>query len=158
MSYAPISISPLDVIFKPLNLRGFWLGHPDWLQRFRRHQQAAAMIASGEQRSGGPVYPLSSIRTPWRTHTRRESPLDVNNHLVDLFLFSRKRSRQEQTTDQKTRRCRGFDALFNRKDFGRPREFWSPNYINTALIFHRDATGLLIWSGAPGHVKYERNH
>jgi NADPH:quinone reductase-like Zn-dependent oxidoreductase len=27
MSQAPMSISPLDVIFKPITVRGFWLGH-----------------------------------------------------------------------------------------------------------------------------------
>ena len=29
MSEAPMSISPLDVIFKPITIRGFWLGHPE---------------------------------------------------------------------------------------------------------------------------------
>ena len=29
MSLSPMSISPLEVIFKPLTVRGFWLGHPE---------------------------------------------------------------------------------------------------------------------------------
>src|SRR3984893_13964554 len=29
MSGAPMSISPLEIIFKPLTVRGFWLGHPE---------------------------------------------------------------------------------------------------------------------------------
>jgi hypothetical protein len=29
MSEGPMSINPLDVIFKPLTMRGFWLGHPE---------------------------------------------------------------------------------------------------------------------------------
>jgi NADPH:quinone reductase-like Zn-dependent oxidoreductase len=30
MSLGPMTISPLDVIFKPLTIRGFWLGHPEY--------------------------------------------------------------------------------------------------------------------------------
>jgi NADPH:quinone reductase-like Zn-dependent oxidoreductase len=64
MSYAPISISPLDVIFKPLNLRGFWLGHPEFAAKIPPAiKQAAAMIASGELHVPvAAVYPLSSIK------------------------------------------------------------------------------------------------
>jgi hypothetical protein len=43
MSYAPISISPLEGIFKPLNLRGFWLGHPEFAAKIpAQHYNARA--------------------------------------------------------------------------------------------------------------------
>jgi NADPH:quinone reductase-like Zn-dependent oxidoreductase len=64
MSESPISINPLDVIFKPLTLRGFWLGHPEIAAKIAPPiVQAAAMIASG--RVHIPVagtYPLSAIK------------------------------------------------------------------------------------------------
>src|SRR6266568_6154133 len=64
MSRGPMSISPLDVIFKPLTIRGFWLGHPEIAPKLAPALvQAAAMTASG--RVHIPVagtYPLSSIK------------------------------------------------------------------------------------------------
>jgi hypothetical protein len=43
-----MSINPLDVIFKPLTMRGFWLGHPEVAAKIAPAiAQAAAMIASG---------------------------------------------------------------------------------------------------------------
>jgi NADPH:quinone reductase-like Zn-dependent oxidoreductase len=64
MSGGPMSISPLDVIFKPLTMRGFWLGHPEFAAKVAPAAvQAAAMIASG--RVHIPVaatYPLSAIK------------------------------------------------------------------------------------------------
>ena len=64
MSQAPMSISPLDVIFKPLTMRGFWLGHPESAAKIAPPiAQAAEMIASG--RVHIPVaatYALSSIK------------------------------------------------------------------------------------------------
>src|SRR6476619_1315751 len=64
MSLNPMSINPLDVIFKPLTMRGFWLGHPEVAAKIAPAiAQAAAMIASG--RVHIPVaatYPLSSIK------------------------------------------------------------------------------------------------
>jgi len=64
MSKGPMSISPLDVIFKPLTVRGFWLGHPESTAKSAPAiAQAAEMIASG--RVHIPVaaaYPLSSIK------------------------------------------------------------------------------------------------
>jgi NADPH:quinone reductase-like Zn-dependent oxidoreductase len=64
MSAGPMSISPLDVIFKPLTVRGFWLGHPESTAKSAPAiAQAAEMIASG--RVNIPVaatYPLSSIK------------------------------------------------------------------------------------------------
>jgi NADPH:quinone reductase-like Zn-dependent oxidoreductase len=63
-SAGPMSISPLDVIFKPLTVRGFWLGHPESTAKSAPAiAQAAEMIASG--RVNIPVaatYPLSSIK------------------------------------------------------------------------------------------------
>src|SRR3984957_8781422 len=48
MSRVPMSISPLDVIFKPLTMRGFWLGHPEVAAKIAPAlAQAAAMVASG---------------------------------------------------------------------------------------------------------------
>src|SRR5271156_1763776 len=64
MSLGPMSISPLEVIFKPLTIRGFWLGHPESAAKSAPAiAQAAEMIASGQVRI--PVtatYPLSSIK------------------------------------------------------------------------------------------------
>jgi NADPH:quinone reductase-like Zn-dependent oxidoreductase len=64
MSGAPMSISPLDVIFKPITMRGFWLGHPESAAKVAPPiAQAAEMIASG--RVHIPVaatYALSSIK------------------------------------------------------------------------------------------------
>jgi NADPH:quinone reductase-like Zn-dependent oxidoreductase len=64
MSWSPMSISPLDVIFKPLTVRGFFLGHPEFAAKVAPTVvQAAKMIASG--RLHIPVagtYPLSAIK------------------------------------------------------------------------------------------------
>jgi NADPH:quinone reductase-like Zn-dependent oxidoreductase len=64
MSGGPMSISPLDVIFKPLTMRGFWLGHPESAMKVAPAvAQAATMIANGAVHI--PVagtYPLSSIK------------------------------------------------------------------------------------------------
>jgi len=64
MSEGPMSINPLDVIFKPLTMRGFWLGHPEIAAKIAPAiAQAAEMIASG--RVHIPVartYPLSAIK------------------------------------------------------------------------------------------------
>jgi NADPH:quinone reductase-like Zn-dependent oxidoreductase len=64
MSKAPMSISPLDVIFKPLTVRGFWLGHPESTAKSAPAvAQAAEMIASGRvQIPVAATYPLSSIK------------------------------------------------------------------------------------------------
>jgi NADPH:quinone reductase-like Zn-dependent oxidoreductase len=64
MSLAPISISPLEVIFKPLTIRGFWLGHPESTGKSASTlAQAAEMIASGRvQIPVAATYPLSSIK------------------------------------------------------------------------------------------------
>jgi len=64
MSASPISISPLEIIFKPLTVRGFWLGHPESVAKSAPPlEDAAEMIASGKVHI--PItatYPLSSIK------------------------------------------------------------------------------------------------
>ena len=64
MSLSPMSISPLDVIFKPVTVRGFYMGHPEFATKLAPvAAQAAEMIASG--RLHIPVaatYPMSSIK------------------------------------------------------------------------------------------------
>jgi NADPH:quinone reductase-like Zn-dependent oxidoreductase len=64
MSAGPMSISPLDVIFKPLTVRGFWLGHPESTAKSAPAiAQAAEMIASGRvQIPVAATYPLSAIK------------------------------------------------------------------------------------------------
>ena len=64
MSGAPMSISPLDVIFKPLTVRGFWLGHPESAAKTAPSiAQAAEMIASSKVRVPvAATYGLSSIK------------------------------------------------------------------------------------------------
>jgi NADPH:quinone reductase-like Zn-dependent oxidoreductase len=59
-----MSISPLDVIFKPITIRGFWLGHPESAAKIAPPiAQAAEMIASGRvQIPVAATYPLSSIK------------------------------------------------------------------------------------------------
>jgi NADPH:quinone reductase-like Zn-dependent oxidoreductase len=64
MSSSPMSISPLDVIFKPVTVRGFFMAHPEFAAKLApAAAQAAEMIAS--RRIHIPVaatYPLSSIK------------------------------------------------------------------------------------------------
>jgi hypothetical protein len=64
MSEAPISMSPLDVIFKPITLWGFFMGHPEYAAKIPPAlEQAAAMIASGLVHVPvSAIYPLSSIK------------------------------------------------------------------------------------------------
>ena len=64
MSGSPMSISPLDVIFKPLTMRGFWLGYPEIAAKIAPAvAQAATMIASGRvQVPVAAIYPLSAIK------------------------------------------------------------------------------------------------
>jgi len=64
MSLGPMSISPLEVIFKPLTVRGFWLGHPESAAKAAPAvAQAAEMVASGQVHIPvAATYPLSSIK------------------------------------------------------------------------------------------------
>jgi NADPH:quinone reductase-like Zn-dependent oxidoreductase len=56
--------SPLDVIFKPLTVRGFFMGHPEYAAKIPSAvKHAAAMISSGEVRLPvSAVYPISAIK------------------------------------------------------------------------------------------------
>src|SRR3979490_2275030 len=48
MSLNPMSISPLDVIFKPITMRGFFMAHPEFAAKLAPAvAHAAEMIASG---------------------------------------------------------------------------------------------------------------
>jgi len=64
MSSNPMSISPLDVIFKPVTIRGFFMGHPEFAAKLApAAAQAAEMIASGRMHIPvAATYPLSSIK------------------------------------------------------------------------------------------------
>src|SRR5260221_3578175 len=64
MSSNPMSISPLDVIFKPVTVRGFFMGHPEFAAKLApAAAQAAEMIASGQIRIPvAATYALSSIK------------------------------------------------------------------------------------------------
>ena len=70
MSEGPMSINPLDVIFKPLTIRGFWLGHPEIAGKIGPAiVQAAAMIASG------PVHIPVAAQWPRPTPSPRSNSL-----------------------------------------------------------------------------------
>jgi NADPH:quinone reductase-like Zn-dependent oxidoreductase len=64
MSSNPMSISPLDVIFKPVAVRGFFMGHPEFAAKLApAAAQAAEMIATGQVHIPvAATYALSSIR------------------------------------------------------------------------------------------------
>jgi len=64
MSSNPMSISPLDVIFKPVTVRGFFMGHPEFAAKLApAAAQAAEMIASGQVHIPvAETYALSSIK------------------------------------------------------------------------------------------------
>jgi NADPH:quinone reductase-like Zn-dependent oxidoreductase len=64
MSLSPMSISPLDVIFKPITVRGFFMAHPEFAAKLAPAVvQAAEMIASGRvQIPVAATYGLSSIK------------------------------------------------------------------------------------------------
>jgi NADPH:quinone reductase-like Zn-dependent oxidoreductase len=64
MSSNPMSISPLDVIFKPVTVRGFFMAHPEFAAKLApAAAQAAEMIASGGVSIPvAATYPLSAIK------------------------------------------------------------------------------------------------
>jgi len=64
MSSKPMSISPLDVIFKPVTVRGFFMAHPEFAAKLApAAAQAAEMIASGRMHIPvAATYALSSIK------------------------------------------------------------------------------------------------
>src|SRR6201981_2220315 len=64
MSSNPMSINPLDVIFKPVTVLGFFMGHPEFVDKLGpAAAQAAEMIASGQVHIPvAATYALSSIK------------------------------------------------------------------------------------------------
>src|SRR6266576_2139766 len=64
MSSNPMAISPLDVIFKPVTVRGFFMGHLEFAAKLApAAAQAAEMIASGQVHIPvAATYALSSIK------------------------------------------------------------------------------------------------
>jgi NADPH:quinone reductase-like Zn-dependent oxidoreductase len=64
MSSKPMSISPLDVIFKPVTVRGFFMAYPEFAAKLApAAAQAAEMIASGRMHIPvAATYALSSIK------------------------------------------------------------------------------------------------
>jgi hypothetical protein len=84
-----MSISPLDVIFKPVTVRGFYMGHPEFATKLAPvAAQAAEMIASG--RLHIPVaatYPMSSIKQAVAHAQRAEKSFwTLPDHLPDLGI------------------------------------------------------------------------
>jgi NADPH:quinone reductase-like Zn-dependent oxidoreductase len=64
MSEKPMVINSLDAIFKPLTLRGFWLGHSEYASKLTpAMHEAAQMIEAGEVavRVAG-VYPIGEVK------------------------------------------------------------------------------------------------
>lgn len=72
MSGAPISIRPLDVIFKRIAVRGFLPNDFDFVSLVRPAiEQAAKLVAAGLVRAPvAAIYPLSAIKEAV-THTQR---------------------------------------------------------------------------------------
>jgi NADPH:quinone reductase-like Zn-dependent oxidoreductase len=64
VSRMPIAASPLDVIFKSLTLRGFFMGHPEYVEKISAAiKQAAQMIATGQVSIPvAATYPLRAIK------------------------------------------------------------------------------------------------
>jgi NADPH:quinone reductase-like Zn-dependent oxidoreductase len=64
MSEKPMVIHPLLAIFKPLTLRGFWIGHPEFASKAApAMHEAAQMIADGAIAVGvAGVYPLAEVK------------------------------------------------------------------------------------------------
>ncbi|HEV3304272.1 MAG TPA: zinc-dependent alcohol dehydrogenase family protein [Planctomycetaceae bacterium] len=64
MSEEAMAINPLDVIFKPLALRGFWIGHPEFGSKVApAMREAAEMIATKEVSLPiARVYPLREVQ------------------------------------------------------------------------------------------------
>ena len=64
MSEKAMVISPLLAIFKPLTLRGFWIGHPEFASKAApAMREAAQMIADGTVAVGvAGIYPLPEVK------------------------------------------------------------------------------------------------
>jgi len=64
MSGAPLAASPLDVVFKSLTVRGFFMGHPEYAGKIPAAiKQATGMIAARQVRIPvAATYPLAAIK------------------------------------------------------------------------------------------------
>jgi NADPH:quinone reductase-like Zn-dependent oxidoreductase len=64
LSGSPMTLNPLDVIFKPVTIAGFFLSHPEHAPRMPAAlREAAAQLASGAVRIPiAATYPLSAIK------------------------------------------------------------------------------------------------
>ena len=80
MSESQMSINPLDFIFKPLTMRGFWLGHPEIAPKIAPAVvQAAKMIASGQVHIPvAATYPLSANKEAV-AHANRGGKIRLDN-------------------------------------------------------------------------------
>jgi len=86
MSSNPYVISPLDVIFKPVAVRGFFMGHPEFAAKLApAAAQAAEMIASRQVHIPvAATYALSSIKEAVAPRKRgRKDPLDVAGKSIE---------------------------------------------------------------------------
>ena len=75
MSLGPMSISPLEVIFKPLTVRGFWLGHPESAAKMCASGSAGGRddrVRPGAHSSGGNLRPLVHQGSRRACATRRK--------------------------------------------------------------------------------------
>jgi NADPH:quinone reductase-like Zn-dependent oxidoreductase len=63
MSRSPMVVDPLAVIFSPVTVTGFFMGHARWEDKIPATiQQAAALVAEGVKVPIAAVYPLSEIK------------------------------------------------------------------------------------------------
>ena len=76
MSLSPMSISPLDVIFKPVTMRGFFFGHPECGQTCASSRAGGGddRLRPGTHTSGRELPPLLHQRGRRACATRRKDP------------------------------------------------------------------------------------
>ena len=127
MSLKPMSISPLDIIFKPVTVRGFFMGHPEFAAKLApAAAQAAEMIASGQVHVPvAATYALSSIKEAV-AHAQRGGKI-----LLDVAGNDGGSNRMSQTIQVKNKALvlEAFDTLFNKRDYVAAERYWSPTYI-----------------------------
>jgi NADPH:quinone reductase-like Zn-dependent oxidoreductase len=89
MSESQMSINPSDFIFKPLTMRGFWLGHPEIAPKIAPAvAQAAKMIASGQVHIPvAATYPFPPSKTLSRVRNAAERSFStLPDHPPDLGM------------------------------------------------------------------------
>jgi D-arabinose 1-dehydrogenase-like Zn-dependent alcohol dehydrogenase len=86
MSLNPMSISPLDVIFKPVTVRGFLMAHAEFAAKLApAAAQAAEMIASGRMHIPvAATYPLSSIKEAVAQCATRRKDSSGRSRIIQL--------------------------------------------------------------------------